>query len=114
MTILFVFIPAVVLEGRGIRSGFSRSLDLNSGYRWPIFGLSIILTLTAMFVVFGLIFGAKAAWPGASENDGIMVGITAIAVMLGVLSAIATAHTFVRLRVAKEGASLEELEDAFS
>ncbi len=114
MTILFVVIPAVVVEGRGMRSAFSRSLDLTSGYRSPIFGLSIILTLAAIFVAFGLILGAEAAWPGASENDGIMVGITAIVVMVGVLSAIATAHTFVRLRVAKEGASLEELADVFS
>jgi hypothetical protein len=31
MTILFVVIPAVVVERRGMRSGFSRSLDLISG-----------------------------------------------------------------------------------
>ena len=114
MTILFVVIPAIVVEGLGMRDGFARSLDLTSGYRWPIFGLSIILTLAALFMAFGLIMAAEALWPGASDNAGIMVGITAVVVMVGVMNAIATAHTFVRLRVAKEGASLEELADVFS
>ena len=65
-------------------------------------------------MAFGLIMAAEALWPGASDNAGIMVGITAVVVMVGVMNAIATAHTFVRLRVAKEGASLEELADVFS
>jgi hypothetical protein len=43
-----------------------------------------------------------------------MVGITAIVVMVGVINAIAKAHTFVRLRVVKECARNQELADVFS
>jgi len=60
ITILFVVIPTIVVEGLGMRRGFARSLDLTSGSRWPIFDLSISMTLAALFIAFGLIMAAEA------------------------------------------------------
>jgi len=53
---------------------------------------------------------AKVLFLASPDN----VGITQVVVMDGVMNAISTAHTFVRLRVANEGTSLEELKDIVS
>ena len=63
-----------------------------------------------MGATLGLIMTAKVLFLASPDN----VGITQVVVMDGVMNAISTAHTFVRLRVANEGTSLEELKDIVS
>jgi hypothetical protein len=53
-TILFVAVPAAVLERRGVGGSMQRSTDLTLGSRWPIFGacvLTIVLTAGSGFVL---------------------------------------------------------------
>lgn len=114
MTILFVIIPAIVVEGLGVGAGFSRSAELTRGYRWPIFGMVLILVAGTIGFAIGAVLAIESIFPGSTDDASVLIGMTVVGVIIGVFSAIATAHTFVRLRIAKEGSTVQELADVFS
>jgi hypothetical protein len=114
MTCLFVIVPAIVVENLGLGACYSRSSELTRGYRWPIFGLVLILLVAAIGLTMGSVFAFEAMAPGVSGETGVLIGLTVVGVIVGVFNAIVTAHTFVQLRIAKEGASVQELADVFS
>ena len=88
MCILYVTIPVCVVEERGVIGSMDRSGVLTRGYRWPIFGLFLIVTIIPMVLseliasVFGMMGGAAIsglfsfAWQVVSTAfDGVLLAV---------------------------------------
>lgn len=117
---IWVYIPAIVVEGEGIANSFSRSSALTSGRRWHILGLTLII------LVGGLIFGAVLG-----GLIGLVVGLTVgssgafattlatlaaqyvVRSLVSVFGAITTAVGYYLLRAEKEGVEIDEIAKVF-
>jgi hypothetical protein len=104
-----VAIPALVQERLGVTASISRSATLTAGFRWPLFGLFLILIIAASLI----------EWAIASIEPllGVWSGLAVAAVVESVMSmviATATAVCYVELRRLKEGTSVDELAEIFS
>jgi hypothetical protein len=114
-TMLWVTIPVAVVERRGLGS-LSRSAELTKGYRWPLFGLLVIMFVIIIGISF--LFGLVSA--------GIMVGGLTEATYAGLLAtnwvagsfaamfaAILYAVSYHDLRVTKEGLDTNQIASVF-
>jgi len=109
--------PAVVVERDGVMRAFSRSSELTKGSRWKIFGLFLVL-LVIYIVIFALlaVVGLRMVSAGATEPFGLanMIGNAISAVVLNLLWGTIQPSLYLELRQAKEGGSLENLEQVFA
>ena len=109
MCMLFVAIPACVIEKLGVFASMGRSSDLTRGYRWPIFGLTLIIWIISIVLIslagfmLGLTGGRQITW---LLNFGWQVVSTAFS---GVLVAV----IYHNLRVAKEGVDVSKIANVF-
>lgn len=107
--VLWVALPALVVERSGLRA-IARSAELTRGFRFPIFGLAVVL-VAAQFVV-----GYLAGWIVSSIVTGAFLSWCAmqfVAVVMGGIYATAVAVTYHDLRVLKEGAGTRAVPAAF-
>ncbi|HTO83456.1 MAG TPA: hypothetical protein VMQ73_14520 [Methylomirabilota bacterium] len=113
--ILYVAIPAAVIEGTGAIASLQRSADLTQGYRWRLLG---------MFFLVGLILLVAAAVIGvviyvimsiSAVLGGIVIALAGIAMTLLFIAYVAAlpAVTYYNLRVAKEGTDIAEIAKVF-
>lgn len=103
---LYVAIPACVIEKLGVTASMSRSLALTKGYRWQIFGLFLLVIVVSAVgaFVFTLIGGNGLI--GQLLAFGWQVVSTAFA-------AVQSAVIYHDLRMAKEGIDLDTLANVF-
>lgn len=109
MIVLWVAIPAAVIERQGVFKSLSRSANLTSGYRWKIFFIAVILFVVAVIASFVAEFFISLF---ASLRAAVLVNFflfAAIALVSGVVSAI----SYHQLRLAKEGADINEIAAVF-
>lgn len=106
-TIWFVVVPAVVIEKTGLHS-FTRSADLTRGYRWPIFGI-IVLMWT---VIFG--FAMLIAVTLQSVPTIMTIALWIFVGFSYVLNALAAAIVYARLRELKEGVGVDDIAQIFA
>lgn len=108
-TMLWVAIPAAVLEKKGL-GALSRSTELTSGYRWKIFGLIILLgaLLLIPIVVMGGLF-ALFEDNIAALNLILMVFVAFYYTFSAVISTVG----YHSLRLVKEGGNLEDIASVF-
>jgi hypothetical protein len=100
--------PAVVIERAGLRA-LGRSLQLTRGYRWPIFGVLLLVGILAMVVVFvGVMVGAVANVTLVS----VIVITLSTSVSFGLVG-ITVALVYARLREIKDGVSVDEIASIF-
>ena len=104
-----VSVPVLIQERRGVFGSMSRSRALTKGSRWSLFGLFLILIIIAM-VVQGAVGVVVYLFQGVIAT---IVGSLVQSVMSMVLS-VAAAVSYIELRQAKEGASVDELAEIFS
>ena len=102
-------VPVLIQERRGVFGSMSRSRALTKGSRWPLFGLFLILIVIAMIIQWGMLlvfvlFGGIVA----------EIGAALVQTLVSMVLSIATAVSYVELRQAKEGASIDELAEIFS
>lgn len=98
--VLWVALPALVVERGGLRA-IARSAELTRGFRWPIFGLAVIL------VAAQLVVGNVAAWIVSNTlPDGFprWCAMQFVVVVMSGIYATAVAVTYHDLRVLKERA----------
>ncbi len=111
----WVYIPVIVVEGKGVMGSFGRSRELTRGRRWHILGLLIVvvlLSVVASFIV-GLIVGVAVLGSGGS---GVLVAaILQYAVMsiVTAFSAILVAVGYYYLRAEKEGINIDDIARVF-
>jgi hypothetical protein len=110
--VYWVAVPAAVVERLGVRDALARSANLTRGSRWRVLWVTTLLGLLA---IGALVLNWNVIFPGSlsQPTPGSIAVQTAVVIVAGSLSAVATAVGYFRLRVAKEGVSLDELATVF-
>ncbi|PIE08568.1 MAG: hypothetical protein CSA74_01720 [Rhodobacterales bacterium] len=115
--VFYVTTPVIVIERAGFRA-MGRSAKLTKGYRWPIVGLFVLLSVVVFMISFAVTFVAGSA-AYATEGTGalsvaIVLLITSImqTAFFG-LSSIVNALVFARLKEVKEGIGVDQLAEVF-
>ena len=108
LCMLYVAVPACVIEKLGVGGSLSRSAALTKGYRWPIFGLLLIFTILAWVV----------GYAGTSLVRSMGGGMLAVfefgwQVIATAFGAVLSAVIYHDLRVAKEGVDISKLANVF-
>jgi hypothetical protein len=106
---LFVVIPACVVEGLGPGASIKRSRELTKGQRWRILG--IYLAPAVVFTICNLLV-QRIGLP-AFGVPGYAAGSFLIASIGGSYQAIANIVTYYDLRAIKEGLHIEQLAAVF-
>jgi hypothetical protein len=108
-TMLFVSMPACVVEQLGPIKAMGRSARLTKGHRWKIFGIWI-----AILIVGGI---AQSMLQGAASGFGsavLSVLVTLLwSAVYGAFSAILAVVAYHDLRVAKEGVDTDQIASVF-
>ena len=109
MTMLFVAVPACVVERLGVFKSMGRSAQLTKGHRWKIFGVWI-----AVMFVGGIAQSILTAV--ARSIGGVVLGLI-ISLLAGALlvalNAILAVVIYRDLRVAKEGVDTDQIASVF-
>jgi len=106
---LWVAIPAAVVERPGIVESLKRSADLTKGYRWHVFGVLLIIVVVAGVIGFVLQFILLSAGGFTLYSIGNWI----VNAVFGAFSATAAAVGYYFLRVAKEGVDIAEIAKVF-
>lgn len=108
----------LVAERPGVFASFGRSSMLTKGYRWPIFGLMVIVILIylACSMLVGLIsfFVMHSAGTLGVPGIGAMILGTLGGAVLTLLFTVGFASIYAELRTVKEGASGASLANIFA
>jgi hypothetical protein len=106
---LYVTLPACVVERTGPLASLGRSSELTKGHRWKIFAIFLI------FLLLGLVLAGVTG--GITATFG---GLTAVQLVIFVLEAVLTAAQAIvvvvayhDLRVVKEGVDIEQIAAVF-
>lgn len=108
MCLWYVTIPACVVERLGPIESMSRSRKLTLGYRWPIFGL-ILLVVIATALLYGVVVGL------ASMDDTFFFSALMLVAFIvpQTLANIIVAIVYFDLRAIKEGVTIDNLANVF-
>lgn len=113
--VLYVAIPAAVIEGTGAIGSLQRSADLTQGYRWRLLGMFILvgLILVVAAAVIGIVIYVTMSI--SAVLGGIVIALGGIAMTLLFIAYVAAlpAVTYYNLRVAKEGTDITEIAKVF-
>lgn len=109
LCMLYVAIPACVVEEWGVVQSLTRSAELTKGYRWPILGLIALVMIGAAIVstILETLVQIAAGVVIASLLDA------ALQIYCTALASIIVAIIYYRLRVIKEGVDIERIARAF-
>lgn len=107
--VLWVALPAVVIERGGLRA-ITRSAELTRGFRWPIFGLALILVIANFVLVSVAGWIVSALFTDALLTWGLM---QFVAVVVSGIYGTAVSVTYHDLRVLKEGADTRSVSAVF-
>jgi hypothetical protein len=117
MVMLWVAVPVAVVERPGIMASLSRSMALTKGYRWHLLGLILILVILSSVIgaiIGGVIgFGAYFLADGSISDTVSLIINVVVQAFSGALIAVASAVAYHDLRIAKEGASVEQIAAVF-
>jgi hypothetical protein len=105
----WLYVPAIVVEKRGIIESFKRSGFLTKGRRWATFGLWLVVGI-ASIVVSMLLTALSVSTIGASGSTVILYVWQAAATAF---VAVMTAVSYYYLRVDKEGVAIEDIAAVF-
>jgi hypothetical protein len=106
---LWVYVPAIVVEKKGIGAAFTRSRELTKGRRWSILGLLLIVGISIAVLgwvaglILGLVFGPSGAQYGA----------WVIQIVVSAFSAVLVAVSYYYLRADKEGIAIGDIAKVF-
>jgi hypothetical protein len=122
MSMLFVSLPACVVERLGPFKSMSRSAALTKGHRWQIFGIFLLLLIVLMIVgaIVGFIGGIVGAIVLSIGGPSHLIGITVTGIvnfvsnaLAGAFQAIVVAVIYHDLRVVKEGVDADQIAAVF-
>jgi hypothetical protein len=117
---LYVAVPAAVIEKPGLGGALKRSQELTGGYKVQIFGLFVIIALIQIALGFAL---QKTMVPDVSTVTDLeaflqkiktyLLAAAILNVIVGSLGAVLQGVVYHDLRVAKEGIATEDLAKVF-
>jgi hypothetical protein len=110
-TMCAVAVPVAVEERGGVFASLGRSSELTAGYRWPVFGVLLLLHLLG-FALDRALGGLIQASLGATPALATLVR-EGIGVIVGGLSATTAAVMYYRLRSVQESIGVESMASVF-
>jgi len=118
VTMLWVAVPACVIERPGVVRSIRRSFTLTKGNRWRVLGILLILWLILWFltiVISILVMGGGLGGGATLTSPGVRAPVLngAITVIYTLLSAVMTTAAYHDLRMAREGMSVEDVAGVF-
>ena len=108
--ILYVAVPASVMEGGGIGKSLQRSAELTKGYRGKLFVIALVLGIPMQVAAFVLVL---TLGPALGPVFSAILSSFILQVLLGGVLATCTAVAYHDLRILKEGVDTEEIAVAF-
>lgn len=108
--ILFVAVPASVMEGGGIGKALTRSAELTKGNRWSLFVIGLVLIVPMLVATFIL---ALTVLPAVGLLFGTILSTLVSEILFGGLLATCTAVAYHDLRILNDGVDTEEIAAAF-
>lgn len=108
--ILFVAVPASVMEGRGIGKSLARSAELTKGNRWGLFVIGLVFAVPNLIFSFVLV---QTVLPALGPLFGALLSTLVTQILFGGAFAACTAVAYHDLRILKEGVDTEEIAAAF-
>jgi hypothetical protein len=114
--------PAIVVEKIGPLAGLKRSFQLTQGNRWRIFGFILILGVTQKIITWVVekicidpdSVRSVADLPGLITSLKVyLVAILVVSIVFEVVTSVAGALIYYRLKVSAEGADQTELASVF-
>ena len=109
---LFVAVPAAVMEGRGIGKALQRSGDLTDGHKGSLFVVLLVVTVPMLVLSFQLDFVLPAV-QGFDPSYGAILDFVITDFLYGGIMATCAAVAYHDLRILKEGVDTEEIAAAF-
>lgn len=117
---LYVAVPAAVIEKPGLGGALKRSQELTSGYKVQIFGMFLIIALIQIAAGYMLQKGMVPDVNTVNDLDAFLKKIKTyllaaafLNVVIGSLGAVLQGVVYHDLRVAKEGIATEDLAKVF-
>ena len=108
-TMLWVAIPAAVMEKRGL-SALSRSAELTRGYRWKVFGLIVLLYVILAALIVGVSLLMFLFEENITLQNALFMSVIALYYVLpGVIGTVG----YHELRLVKEGIGVNEIAAVF-
>jgi len=108
VTLLWVFIPAIVIERVGAIDCFGRSMTLTKGHRWGIFGILVLLgVVNAVVTTLTRLLAEELAPVAGSVLD------VAWSLFFLALTPVLAAVGYFYLRVEKEGVAIDDVVRVF-
>ena len=108
--VLFVAVPASVMEGGGIGKSLKRSAELTKGNRWKLFVISLVLVVTNLVVTLVLL---QTVLPTLGPLLGAILTTLVSQILTGGILATCTAVAYHDLRILKDGVDTETIAAAF-
>lgn len=114
-TILWVAIPAAVMERPGNQAKLTRRTELTKTYRWSVFRLIVILFVAGLAVDFAVaaIFGGGRPFGGTTGSTAAILAKLTVVAFFSVLGAVVSAVRYHNLRRTKEGVGMEQIAAIF-
>lgn len=110
---LYVAVPAAVVERPGVFGALKRSADLTKGYKGSIFGLLFIIGIIEN-VISKVVESAFATdFKTMDDVKVYFIVLLVVAVALGALRAVTNAVAYHDLRLTKEGVDVNQLAAVF-
>lgn len=114
LTMLWLFVPAIVVENASITGCFSRSRALTKGRRWQIFGLFLLLmVLYGGLEVFVFTKVGIENLVVLMQDPRVTIGLSAFSLLLTAFAAVMTAVGYYYLRAEKEGIAIDDIAQVF-
>ncbi len=115
MTLLWVAIPAAVMERPGVQASLKRSKDLTEDHVWAVFGLIVILFGAGLVVNFAIaaVLGGGGPFGGDSGSTATILAKLVSDGFFSALGAVVSAVCYHELRRAKEGVGTEQIAAIF-
>lgn len=117
LVILFVTIPACMVERLGPVVALKRSRTLTKGYRWPVFGFYLVLIVINVPIAVVSEFGMESVNSALGLTDLAALGMGAGQILsnffYALFGGVATAIVYKRLRELKDGLGTEQLASIF-
>ncbi len=114
MTVLWVAIPAAVIERPGVIASLGRSATLTKGARWPIFGILFLVAIAAIAI--GWVLEKTLIPVPLYSVDGLtnfLLVSWVVDALFSAFTAILAAVGYYHLRMQKEGVEIETLAAVF-
>lgn len=112
----WVYVPAIVVESKGIIGAFGRSRELTSGRRWHILGLLVIIVILSILVGFVVQLISGIVLMNATDGGGWTLFTLLQYLFMSLVTAfnaVLVAVGYYYLRAEKEGVDVNEIARIF-